>query len=142
MLYDSFAIPNNFRNGLGGAIRDAERALPGEAPFSMAGTIGSWAYQPYGVPWINDPAGERMKEMTHAEFNGHIAAGIPGGAVARWNGSILYPAKIPDLTGFKDRKYIDHTATHQHRNIGDLMRYAALVSFAEAIDFAGQSANN
>jgi hypothetical protein len=134
----SFAMPNNFRNGLGGAIRDAERALPGEAPFSMAGTIGSWAYQAYGVPWMNDPAGERMKEMTRVEFNAYIAAGILGGGVSRWNGSILYPTKIPDLIGFKDRKYIDHTGTHRHRNIGDLMRYAALVSFAEAIDFAGQ----
>jgi hypothetical protein len=35
----------------------------------------------------------------------------------------------------KDRKYIDHTGTHAHRNIGDLMRYAALVSFADDVDF-------
>src|SRR6185295_18710691 len=39
------------------------------------------------------------------------------------------------LIGIKDRKYIDHTATHLHRGIGDLMRYAALVSFAEASDY-------
>src|SRR6185436_15563051 len=58
-----------------------------------------------------------------------------GGGVARWNGSLYYPAKIPDLIGIKDRKYIDHTATHLHRGIGDLMRYAALVSFAETADF-------
>jgi mono/diheme cytochrome c family protein len=134
----SFAIPNGFRNGLGGAIRDAERALPGEAPFAMAGTVGSWAYQAYGAPWTNDPAGERLKEMTQAEFDAYVAAGIRGGGVARWNGSILYPTKIPDLIGIKDRKYIDHTATHRHRDIGDLMRYAALVSFAETVDFAGQ----
>ena len=55
--------------------------------------------------------------------------------MARWNGSILYPAKVPDLIGFKDRMFIDHTGTHRHRNIGDLMRYAALVSFADATDF-------
>jgi hypothetical protein len=42
---------------------------------------------------------------------------------------------MPDLIGIKDRKYIDHTATHLHRGIGDLMRYAAQVSFAEIIDF-------
>jgi hypothetical protein len=76
--------------------------------------------------------------MTQGEFDAYIGAGIRGGGVARWNGSILYPAKIPDLIGFKDRKYIDHTATHRHRNIGDLMRYAALVSFAETVDFAGR----
>jgi hypothetical protein len=134
----SFAMPNGFRNGLGGAIRDAERTLPGETPFAMAGTIGSWAYQAYGAPWTNDPAGEALKAMTRTEFDAFIAAGIRGGGVARWNGSILYPTKIPDLIGFKDRRYIDHTATHRHRDIGDLMRYAALVSFAETIDFAGR----
>jgi len=134
----SFAIPNNFRNGLGGAIRAAERTLPGETPFSFSGPIGSAAYQAYGVPWIADPAGERLREITQAEYNGWIAAGIRGGGVARFNGSILYPTKIPDLIGIKDRKYIDHTGTHRHRNVGDLMRYAALVSFAEAVDFAGR----
>jgi hypothetical protein len=134
----SFAMPNNFRNGIGGAIRAAARTLPGEAPFSLAGSIGEQAYQAYGAPWAHDPAGERLKEITQAEFNAYIGAGIRGGGVARWNGSILYPAKIPDLIGIKDRKYIDHTATHQHRDIGDLMRYAALVSFADNVDFAGQ----
>jgi mono/diheme cytochrome c family protein len=133
----SFALPNTFRNGVGGAIRAAERTLPGETPFSFDGSIGSAAYQAYGAPWVADPAGERLRDITQAEFNAHIAAGIRGGGVARFNGSILYPTKIPDLIGIKDRKYIDHTGTHRHRDIGDLMRYAALVSFAEAVDFAG-----
>jgi hypothetical protein len=48
---------------------------------------------------------------------------------------LYYPAKFPDLIGIKDRKYLDHTATHLHRGIGDLMRYAALVSFADSVDF-------
>ena len=134
----SFAIPNSFRNGIGGAIRAAERTLPGEAPFALAGSIGEQAYQAYGAPWANDPAGEKLREITEAEFNAYIGAGIRGGGVARWNGSILYPAKIPDLIGIEERKYIDHTATHRHRDIGDLMRYAALVSFADDVDFAGQ----
>jgi hypothetical protein len=134
----SFAIPNTFRNGLGGAIRQAARTLPGEAPFSFAGSIGSWAYQAYAAPWAHDPDAAGLEEMTQSEYNAYIGAGIAGGGVARWNGSILYPAKIPDLIGFADRKYIDHSATHRHRNIGDLMRYAALVSFAETIDFDGQ----
>ena len=134
----SFAIPNTFRNGLGGAIRAAERTLPGETPFSFSGSIGDAAYQAYGVPWIDDPAGQQLRQLTQARFNAWIAAGIRGGGVARFNGSILYPTKIPDLIGIKDRKYIDHTGTHRHRDIGDLMRYAALVSFAEAVDFAGE----
>jgi hypothetical protein len=115
----SFAMPNSFRNGVGGDIREAERTLPGETPFQFAGPIGSWAYQSYGTPWVDDPAGEALKDMTEEEYNAWIGAGIAGGGVARWNGSILYPAKIPDLIGFRDRKYIDHTATHAHRSIGD-----------------------
>jgi mono/diheme cytochrome c family protein len=133
----SFAMPNSFRNGLGSAIRAAERTLPGEAPFKLAGSVGEQAHQAYHVPWVDDPAGERLRDLTAAEFNAYIGAGIRGGGVARWNGSILYPAKIPDLIGIKDRKYIDHTGTHLHRNIGDLMRYAALVSFADDVEFAG-----
>jgi mono/diheme cytochrome c family protein len=134
----SFAIPNSFRNGIGGAIRAAERTLPGETPFSFAGSIGDAAHQAYGVPWIDDAADARLIDMTQAELNAWIAAGIRGGGVARFNGSIFYPTKIPDLIGVKDRQYIDHTGTHRHRGIGDFMRYAALVSFAEAVDFAGR----
>jgi mono/diheme cytochrome c family protein len=130
----SFAAAG-FRNGLGGQIRAAERTLPGEAPFTLGGTVGSWLYQAYGAPWTGDPDGERLKTMTEADLQRYVTANFRGGAVARWNGSILHPAKVPDLIGIEHRKYIDHTATHQHRGIGDLMRYAALVSFAEATDF-------
>ena len=130
----SFAS-TGFRNGLGGRIRAAERTLAGEAPFSMGGSIGAWLYQAYGAPWTGDPDGERLKTMTDADLQQYVTANLRGGAVARWNGSILYPAKVPDLIGIRDRKYIDHTGTHLHRGIGDLMRYAALVSFADATDF-------
>src|SRR5512139_1772890 len=75
----SFAIPNSFRNGLGGAIRAAEHTLPGETPFSFSGPIGSAAYQAYGVPWIVDPAGERLRDITQAQYNAWIAAAIRGG---------------------------------------------------------------
>jgi mono/diheme cytochrome c family protein len=130
----SFAS-TGFRNGLGGQIRAVERALPGEAPFHMGGSVGSWLYQAYGAPWTGDPDGERLKGMTDADLQQYVTANFRGGAVARWNGSILHPAKVPDLIGIQDRKYIDHTGTHLHRGIGDLMRYAALVSFADNTDF-------
>lgn len=51
------------------------------------------------------------------------------------NGSPFYLTKVPDLIGIHDRKYIDHTATHKHRDVGDLMRYAALVECCDSIDF-------
>src|SRR2546425_8086087 len=59
---------------------------------------------------------------------------IPG-TFARFNGSPFYVTKMPDLIGIGDRKYMDHTATHRLRDIGDLMRYAALVSGADSADF-------
>jgi hypothetical protein len=104
-------------------------------PFTMGGPIGAWLYQAYGAPWAGDADGERLKTMTEADLQQYVAANLRGGAVARWNGSILYPAEAPDLIGIQERKYIDHTGTHLHRGIGDLMRYAALVSFADATDF-------
>jgi hypothetical protein len=59
---------------------------------------------------------------------------VPG-VTDRPNGSPYYITKTPDLIGFRDRKYIDHTATHQHRGAGDLMRYAALVEYSDSMDF-------
>jgi len=96
---------------------------------------GMLLYQAYGVPWKKDDINEGLKAVTIDEYAALTRAASRGGAVVRWNGSLYYPAKIPDLIGIKDRRYIDHTATHLHRGIGDLMRYAALVSFTETADF-------
>jgi hypothetical protein len=76
-----------------------------------------------------------LKDITEAEYSALVAAEKDGGGITRWNGSPLFPAKIPDLIGIKERKYLDHTATHLHRGVGDLMRYAAQVTFAEMTDF-------
>jgi hypothetical protein len=116
-------------------IESANHVLTGAPPFFMGGTFGISLYQAYGVPWLKDDRNEQLKNVTLAEYDALVAANRFAGAITRWNGSLLYPAKIPDLIGLKDRKYIDHTATHLHRGISDLMRYAAQVSFAELIDF-------
>lgn len=106
------------------------------APFLLAPEpIGMRLYRTSGVPWRNDDINEQMKSLTETDLAGLRTAFARSGGTLRWNGSLYFPAKIPDLIGIQDRKYIDHTATHQHRSIGDLMRYAALVSFAEAADF-------
>ncbi len=54
-----------------------------------------------------------------------VREAIPPGVVLRVGVSIFTPVKIADLIGVKDRKYLDLIARVQHRNIGDLMRYAA-----------------
>jgi hypothetical protein len=117
-------------------LESQNHALRGAAPFDMgAGTLGSRLYQAYGVPWLKNDPNLRLKTITESEYSALVTEERNGGAITRWNGSPLFPAKIPDLIGFKDRKYIDHTGTHLHREIGDLMRYAAQVTFAEMTDF-------
>lgn len=113
-----------------------KRVVVGAAPFFMGPEpIGMWLYRAYGVPWKQDDVNEQFKSFTQAQYEMFDLAFRASGGIARWNGSLFYPAKIPDLIGVKDRKYLDHTATHLHRGIGDLMRYAALVSYAETVDF-------
>lgn len=117
-------------------IQLAKQVVTGSPPFYMGpGPVGMWLYQAYGVPWQPNDVHERLKTLTQDEYEELDTAFRSSGGIARWNGSLYYPAKVPDLIGIKDRKYIDHTATHLHRGIGDLMRYAALVTSAEAADF-------
>jgi hypothetical protein len=113
--------------------------LVGGPPFFMRGLpIGEQLYRAYGVPWIKDDPHEKMRSAQQSDYEDLDLAARAGG-IPRWNGSPLFPAKVPDLIGIRDRKYIDHTASHLHRNIGDLMRYAALVSSAESAEFGGHN---
>jgi cytochrome c551/c552 len=110
--------------------------LDGGGPFLMGtGPIGMKVFQAYAAPWVSHAGSEDWKQLTDSQWREHRAAFARSGAVPRWNGSLYYPAKTPDLIGIKDRNYIDHTATHLHRGIGDLMRYAALIMSAENVDF-------
>jgi mono/diheme cytochrome c family protein len=124
------------RSGLVRPLQTAMRSLNGHPPFRMGPeSFGMWLYRAYGVPWRKDGINERLKAMSEAEYGEWVTAAVNGGGTIRWNGSPFYPTKMPDLIGIKGRKYIDHTATHLHRDIGDLMRYEAMVSFAETADF-------
>lgn len=108
----------------------------GDAPFvTGAEAPGAKRYEAFGVPWRTHDTNLGLKTITDDEDRELNAAFRRSGGLPRWNGSLYYPAKFPDLIGIKDRKYLDHTATHLHRGIGDLMRYAALVSFADSVDF-------
>ena len=46
--------------------------------------------------------------------------------MARHGTSPLVPVKVPDLIGVRERRYLDATGLARHRDIGDLMRYAAM----------------
>jgi hypothetical protein len=119
-----------------GRAQQAQRFVTGGSPVrNGAEPVGMWLYNAFRVPWVKDDIHEKLKTTSQAEYNALVAAGLRGGAAPRWNGSLYFPAKVPDLIGIGERKYIDHTATHLNRGTGDLMRYAALVSTAESTRF-------
>ncbi len=62
-----------------------------------------------------------------------VHGAIPPGVIARHGSNPLYPPKVPDLIGVKDRKYLDNTGLQLHRSIVDMMRYAALNQGADLL---------
>jgi mono/diheme cytochrome c family protein len=106
------------------------------SPFHIAESLGEKMYRAFAAPWVKDDVHERLKEMSDDELTAWSASqALSKGVIPRWNGSAFFPAKVPDLIGVADRKYLDHTGTHANRGIADLMRYAALVSYAESAEF-------
>jgi hypothetical protein len=79
----------------------------------------------YAAPWIKPDAFPELEKLSAREIAARHAA-IPPGVLARHGTSPLVPAKVPDLIGIQERRYLDATGLVRHREIGDLMRYAAL----------------
>jgi mono/diheme cytochrome c family protein len=101
--------------------------FPGESPAQVT-------WRSFATPWIANDIHDGLKSMNEAEQLAMFLSAPPG-TFARFNGSPYYMTKAPDLIGLKDRKYIDHTATHLLRGPGDVMRYAGLVSCCDSADF-------
>ena len=79
----------------------------------------------FAAPWLRPDPNARFEQFSAAEIEAvHFA--IPAGVFARQGASPFFPAKLPDLIGIKERRYLDASGLEQHRGIGDLMRYAAL----------------
>ena len=95
-------------------------------------------YRQFGVPWIADDIHAQLKSMPDGRI-GKMFDALPPGVTDRPNGSVYYPTKVMDLVGIRDRRYIDHTATHRNRGVGDIMRYAALVEYSDAMQFGTHS---
>ncbi len=116
MVNDPGAVLARLRNGLATSPEsDAETARLREEHLRQ-----------FGLPWLKDDIHQRFATMSLEDFQNLEASLVD--AFERDDGSPFFPVKIPDLIGLKDRKYIDHTATHRHRGVEDLMRYAALIS--------------
>lgn len=79
----------------------------------------------FAAPWLRPDPNARLDQFSAAEIEAiHFA--IPAGVFARQGTSPFSPAKLPDLIGIKERRYLDASGLVRHRGIGDLMRYAAL----------------
>lgn len=96
--------------------------------------LAVWRWRSSAVPWIANDPHEAIRTMPLPDLRALLRATVPG-TFTRFNGSPYYATKTPDLIGIANSRYIDHTATHQLRNAGDLMRYAALVSCCDSADF-------
>ena len=83
------------------------------------------------APWISHSSQMELDTISAARIIAYLKA-IPPGVMLRHGSNFNQPTNIPDLIGIKDRKYLDYTGLMMHRNIGDIMRYAA---FNQGFDF-------
>jgi hypothetical protein len=103
-----------------------DRTAPPDLPEEALPVIRRLFKMLYAAPWLADRDPTRSFEtMTYREMLEHGRA-IPPGVQARHGTGLHVPAQIPDLIGVRDRRYLDHTGLVRHRNIADVMRYAAL----------------
>jgi hypothetical protein len=79
----------------------------------------------FGMPWLQPNPLAPLERLSLGELISAYEA-IPPGVVARHGSSPLHPVQVPDLIGIADRRFLDRTGLVRHREIGDLMRYAAL----------------
>lgn len=99
-------------------IKDMEPATRG----SRAGNR-----QQFGIPWADADPMARIDAMSFEDIAGAYGA-IPPGVVPRAGSSLFYPPQVPDLIGVADRRYLNRTGDKRHRGVGDMMRFAAMVS--------------
>jgi hypothetical protein len=103
----------------------ADRAAKVESRSRFLAQIREAERSAFAAPWLRSDPYARLRRFSAAEIEAvHVA--IPAGVFARQGTSPFSPAKVPDLIGIKERRYLDATGLVQHRGIGDLMRYAAL----------------
>jgi hypothetical protein len=91
----------------------------------------------HAAPWLKPDMEDRIDTMSVEEIASLFEA-VPPGAALRQRSNSFLPIQVPDLIGLKDRRYLDRTGLELHRNIGDLMRYAAMNQGADYLgNFAG-----
>lgn len=104
-----------------GRVYATQMLEPGAIPDAVRGLERNL----FGAPWISPDPQEDLWNSPLEELAAAHAA-IPPGVVARHRSSPHSPVVVPDLFGLQARNYLDRTGLQNHRDIQDLMRYAAL----------------
>jgi len=80
----------------------------------------------FAAPWIKHESQSYSQSLDADAYMNELLPTYPG--LMFRHASVIgnYPTLIPDLYNIQQRKYLDRTGLQQNRDIGDLMRYAAL----------------
>ena len=128
--------PGNFPADRALAYHLRAQAASARAPEKFLETTRLGQRLLFGAPWLRPDPVAAMEAMSIEEIAAVYEA-IPPGVSTRVNLSPLIPAQIPDLIGVGRRRHLDRTGLVRQRDIADLMRYAALVQGANALDRFG-----
>jgi hypothetical protein len=115
------------------ARMDAARAADAEQSLE---DMRAFMRRNYSAPWRADGPAARTDRMSFEQLASALEA-IPPGVCARQGSTPFSPPRIPDLIGLQDRQYFDASGRVRHRDIGDLMRYAALNQGADELTTYG-----
>ena len=129
----------------GSVIKGAQGNMPFDRALAWDHRQQSWLMTPvnnflarrferllFSAPWITPDAYPDIDTLSERDIASRHDV-IPPGVIARHGTSPLAPAKVPDLIGIQERRYLDATGLVRHRDIGDLMRYAALNQDADVM---------
>jgi hypothetical protein len=73
----------------------------------------------FAAPWLRPDPHARLQQMSIEEI-ASVHDTIPPGVMSRQGSSPFFPPHVADLTGVKDRHYLDATGLQQHRSNVDL----------------------
>lgn len=89
--------------------------------------------QLFRTPWLESDPIDAFETM-NSDGMFDVLAQTPPGVIARRGTSPWTPVQVPDLIGVRERHYLDRTGLVRHRDIADMMRYAALNQVTEVLN--------
>lgn len=103
----------------------------------LTGMLRNEELSSFSAPWLKPDPHESFNQMSIEEM-AKLHEVIPPGVLARQRSSPFFPVHVPDLIGIKERRYLDSSGLVRHRDIGDLMRYAALAQGGDSLSSFGE----